>query len=154
MANTARWIATNFSSRSKRAVVNQYSGAPVHACPDFAMSRGNYLWERCGTVRCGFYRGYPSYPTRIREIREFLISLLPRLPYEFDRIRVRCTGKKARPPRETRRPHTRPDFRSSWNYFGNLSSARYARNCGRIREHPPWDFHYQRQRRRGPPCSG
>ena len=50
-ANTARWIETNFSSRSKRAIVNQYSGAPVHACPDFAMSRGNYLWEQCGTVQ-------------------------------------------------------------------------------------------------------
>lgn len=52
------------------------------------MSRGNYLWERCGTVRYSFYREHPSYPMRTREIREFLISLLPRLPYEFDRIRV------------------------------------------------------------------
>lgn len=39
------------------------------------------------------------------------------------------------------------------NYFGSLSSARF-RNCGRIREHQPWDFHYQRQRGRGPPCPG
>lgn len=56
------------------------------------MSRGNYLWERCGTMRCGFYRGHPSYPTCTREIREFLISL--RLQYEFDRKCVACKGRK------------------------------------------------------------
>lgn len=57
------------------AVVNQYSGAPVHACPDFAMSRGNYLWERCGTVRCSFYREHPSYPTCLRDTGIFNLAV-------------------------------------------------------------------------------
>lgn len=91
---------------------------------------------------------------RAREIREFLISLLPRLPCEFDRINVVCKGGKARRLGRLVGAHTLSDFRSSRNYFGSFSSARYAQNCGRIREHPPRDFHYQRQRWRGPPCSG
>lgn len=121
MANTAHWIATNFSSRSKRAVVNQYRGAPVHACPDFVMSRENYLWERCGTTR---FLSRASELSSVQTWNTEIFNLAVTITAVRIRPKMRCLWKKnSQPSQEARRPHTRPDFRFSRNYFGSLSSA-------------------------------
>lgn len=133
----------------------------AHLCTRARISQcveRDYLWSKqCGGGREGsLYREHSNYSAR--EKLEFLISRrliqsATRLLREFDRFRA-SSQKESKLTASGESHHTLPSLELSRNYFGSLSSARYVRNCGRIREHPPWDFHYQRQRGRGPPCSG
>jgi len=152
-ANTARWIETNFSSRSKRAIVNQYSGAPVHACPDFAMSRGNYLWEQCGTVQL-LSRASELSNVHPRDTRIFNLAVTVTATTNstgwFAVFVKKNEGLAALGNSPTAHASRLSIFsKLFWQPFKHTLRLE---DCERIREHPPQDFHYQRQRRREPPC--